>query len=347
MEHEDKQSLAQFVLMVVSATITYIVSINLEGTTSFKLFVILVLLFITFILYSSLIGRPWPRSYYKTLVCKGNESENNSFFWTFYDKFEFSLKQNLSEILEQNPKDNFAYLSLENNRLKIESEREDTLDFTCNLVKKIFKSNHVNNIEISKLNFQNLLIARPKMNSNFRASATKIIFATKLKLKDSDLEGIYKTSEILNLLSEGENAKTFFSWPEEKDFLLSKDQPVKTLKYAHKHIFEYLIEILESENRFYPIIRRQNIIIDEFDKDLVYYVTIDAKWRISFIKSLTLFKEAVNNFNEFLEIWNDIDTNAAVKYRFKNCVFSGLKVQDGINKKNYAKKITFFSEKQI
>ena len=344
MEQEDNQSLAQFLLMIFSAIITYVVSINLEGSTLFKLSVIFVIIFIGFIIYTSLIGRPWPRSYYKMLVCKGNDTEINFFFWTFYEEFELLLERNLWNILEINPKDKFAYLTLENNRLKVESEKVETLDLTCNLINELFGLNNIKNIEISKLNFQNILIARPKMNANFKTSTTKIIFTTRLQLKNSDFNGITEASEILNLSSEKENLTTYFSWPDEKEFLPSNDQPISTIKNALK----YMVELFTSPNNiFYPIIRKQNIILDEYNKNLIYYVTIDAKWSIPSTKSLIIFKDAVNNFNGFLEIWNDTDTKAGVKHRFNNSVFTGLRVQDGINTKNYAKKISFFSEKDI
>ena len=335
MEQKDSESIAQFILMLISAIIGYIVSTNLQTSAPFKISIILILVFISFILYTSLIGRPWPRSYYRYLVCNGTESDIDSFFWAFHDYFEILLKLNHSKILDLSKTDDFAYLSLENNNLKIEAENTKALDAICDFVKEILESNDIENIEIRELNFQNKLIARIMMNINFRASTTHMIMLNRIKLKKSDFKGIYSTSEILNLDREGENTFTSFSWPDEKDFLLLNE----------KSSFSGISEVFEPNGTYnYPIIRSRNILLDEYNSNLIYSVTIDAKWRIPYLKSLSLFADAINDFDEYLNIWDDIDSKTGVKYRFKDFESIGIRIQDGINSKKYAKKITFISE---
>lgn len=342
MDQKDKESIGQIFLIIFSAAITFIVSDSLQSSTSIKIITISVILFITFILYTSIIGRPWPRSYYKFLVCNGSESDVNSFFWTLYGNFEMLLSLSHSRILDLNKINGFAYLSLENNSLKIEAENTKTLDKTCNFVKELLESTNIKNLEISKLNFQNKVIARLKMNSNFRASTTHMLIITKVKLKKSDFGGIQSTSEILNLTNKRDNDITYLSWPEEKGFLILKD---KSLLKDKSYTIDYILEMFEPVPMYdYPIIRSRKIILDECNADLIYSVTIDAKWKIPYYKSFSLFNDAKNEFNEFLNVWNSIDNEAGVEYRFKDCEFISIRIQDGINAKKYAKKIVLASD---
>ena len=152
MEQEDNQSFAQFLLLVTGALISYIITIKVQGPFYFQIFVISIVIFIAFIVYTSLIGRPWPRSYYKIIECEGTESDIESFFWVFYNDFESTLKQYFSnKIAELNPAEDFPHLILEHNKIKVESENKKTLDLTCNLIKDLYDLNGMKYIQIGKL----------------------------------------------------------------------------------------------------------------------------------------------------------------------------------------------------
>lgn len=227
---------------------------------------------------------------------------------------------------------------MEKNKIKVTSENIETLDKITNLIKELFELNGVKNIEISTLNFQNKYYARSQRNQFFRLSTTNINFFTKIKLKKSDFEGILTSAEILNLESKRQDALIHFSWPQEKDFLIKKN--IK--RFVFRSFYDSLMVDQNSYRTDYPIIKNRYFILDENNEALIYFVTIDAKFMIPHYTTLSILEDTQKNFNEFLNVWGETDSKAGVKYRFNNFKFIGLKIQDGINAKNYAKKITFY-----
>ena len=342
MEQEDRTLIADFILLVAGVLIGYMVSITFESTI-YKIALTLISIVVVFILYSGFIGRPWPRSYNKTIVCAGTDEEITRFFWTFYDDFEKLLGFNLIRILELKlEKTASAYLTLGKNNLKIESENKDFLDKTSYLVKEVLDSKNVMNLEMGGIHFQNALIRRPLKNVLFKTSKTKLIFVTRIKLKESDFAGIYSAAENMNLTTESEKDYTYFYWPDEKDFLYMKapNEIIHNIKNIRNFIN------IETNNNL-PYMRKHKMILDESKKELLYSVFIEAKWEVLYHKTKELFQESIDKFDNFLDMWGSIDNKAAVKYRFRNKEFTGLRIQDGIDIHHFAKAITLISEKDL
>lgn len=79
MDEKDKESFGQFGLTLGGAIIGLIISSTFEQQI-IKYSLILICSFILFLIYTWLVGRPWPRSYNKVISCNGTDEEVNKFF---------------------------------------------------------------------------------------------------------------------------------------------------------------------------------------------------------------------------------------------------------------------------
>lgn len=262
----------------------------------------------------------------------------------YYYDFENQIEEKLDVLFKSGfPQKTNAYLTLDNNKIKIESENVKWLETTSSLTLDIVKSLKIENINISDTNFQNALTTRPIKNLQFRASYTKIYFFTKFSLKDMDLEGIYNAAKAMGLKINLEKSSNHqFYWPDEKEFLYVKPNKKGLIR---KIAFYYNTLKSPEINYNFPFIRKHMITLNNNEKTLIYEVTINAKWGIPLNKVDIFSKEAIEEFNQFLNLWNQIDNKIAVKHRFKNAILFGLIVRDGLDASCFAKKMTIVQRK--
>jgi hypothetical protein len=344
MEQEDKVLLGEFGLAIGGALVGVIVSITIEQSFV-KYPLIFLSVFCLFILYMSLIGRPWPRSYNRIISCEGTDEDVNTFFWMYYYDFEEKIGNRLYSLFNVGlPKKAISYLTVEDNKIKIESEDKDWLDVVNSLTIKIIDSLRIEKIKVSDVNFQNALSIRLIKNTQFRTSYTKIHFIAKIDLNEINVQGIHDATSAMGLQSEGENATTYFSWPDEKDFSY-----VKPSKKGLRNILRYYHNVFLKPDISYnfPFIRKHMITLDQYEQILTYSVTIDAKWDVPLTNINVFYKDAIDEFSTFLSLWDEIDKKVSVKHRFKDTTFLGLIIKDGIDATNFAKKMTIMKKNMM
>lgn len=341
MEQEDKVLLGEFGLAIGGAIVGAILTTTIKQPVV-KYPLIFVSVFFVFILYTGLVGRPWPRSYNRIISCEGTDEDINKLFWIYHYNFEDSVRNRLYSLFNVGlPKKATSYLTVEDNKIKIESENKDWLDAVNTLTTKIIESSKIEKIKISDINFQNALLTRPIKNTQFRTSYTKIHFITKINLNKINYTGIYNATSAMGLNYESDNTTSCFFWPDEKDFLY-----IKPSKKGWRNILRYCHNILLNSEIGYnfPFIRKHTIVLDQDEEILTYSVTIDAKWNVPSNKINVLYNEAIDEFSTFLNLWDGIDKNVAVKHRFKDTTFLGLIIKDGIDATNFAKMITIIKK---
>lgn len=336
MEQEDKVLLGEFLLAIIGAFLGAIVTMTIEQPV-IKYSLIIFSAIVLFIIYTGLVGRPWPRSYNRIISCEGSDEDINRFFMMYYYNFENELEDRIYHLYNAVvPNIAKFYMTVEKNKIKIQSENKEWLEVIKSLTMKIIESKRFENIKISDVNFQNALAVRPIINTQFRTSHTKIHFMTEINLHDIDDKGIFHTADAMKLQYSSENATSFFSWPDEYDFLYMKPNK-KGLRNKLRYINNLFMNPEISYN--FPFIRKHVITLDQYEQMLTYSVTIDAKWNVQSNNINIFYNEAIQEFNTFLSLWDAIDTKIAAKYRFKDITFLGLIMKDGIDTNNFAKRI--------